>query len=101
MSNVLYQCLKDNSRTAPIQVDCARRHASQRSFWVTSRTCNPFRDAEDGHGFGQPHGPIYAPRLKIVGLGWVDYRVMRRTHSSLRKEINVDPKLVADQQGRA
>ena len=39
------------------------------------------------------------PRLKIVRLGWVDYRVMRRTHLSLRQEINVDPKLVADQQG--
>jgi integrase len=39
------------------------------------------------------------PRLKAVGLGWVDYRVMRRTHSTLMKERGVDPKLVADQQG--
>jgi integrase len=39
------------------------------------------------------------PRLKRVGLGWVDYRVMRRTHSSLAKEKGIDPKLVADQQG--
>ena len=27
------------------------------------------------------------PKLRSVGLGWVDYRVMRRTHSSLMKEI--------------
>lgn len=39
------------------------------------------------------------PCLKKAGLGWVDYRVMRRTHSSLVRERGVDPKLVADQQG--
>ena len=41
------------------------------------------------------------PRLKPVevGLGWVDYRVMRRTHSSLMKAQGVDPKVIADQQG--
>jgi integrase len=41
------------------------------------------------------------PKLKDekVGLGWVDYRVMRRTHSSLMRDRGVDPKVVADQQG--
>src|SRR5262249_52123461 len=39
------------------------------------------------------------PKLKGVGLAWVDYRVMRRTHSSLMNEKGTDPKLVADQQG--
>jgi integrase len=41
------------------------------------------------------------PRLKPeeVGLGWVDYRVMRRTHSSLMNDLSIDPKVVADQQG--
>ena len=39
------------------------------------------------------------PCLKGVGLEWVDYRVMRRTHSSLMNEKGIDPKLVADQQG--
>lgn len=39
------------------------------------------------------------PRLVKVGLGWVDYRVMRRTHSSLMRELDIDPKLIADQQG--
>jgi hypothetical protein len=39
------------------------------------------------------------PRLKEVGLDWVDYRVMRRTHSSLMNEKGVNPKLIADQQG--
>jgi integrase len=41
------------------------------------------------------------PKLKAenVGLGWVDYRVMRRTHSSLMNAQGIDPKLIADQQG--
>jgi hypothetical protein len=39
------------------------------------------------------------PRLEEVGLRWVDYRVMRRTHSSLANAKGIDPKLIADQQG--
>ena len=39
------------------------------------------------------------PKLKAVGLGWVDYRVMRRTHSSLMNDQGIDPKVIADQQG--
>jgi integrase len=39
------------------------------------------------------------PKLKIVNLDWVDYRVFRRTHSSLMNARGVDPKVVADQQG--
>lgn len=39
------------------------------------------------------------PKLRPVGLGWVNYRVMRRTHSSLMNAQGVDPKLIADQQG--
>ena len=37
--------------------------------------------------------------LETVGLGWVDFHVMRRTHSSLMNELHDDPKLVADQLG--
>jgi integrase len=40
-----------------------------------------------------------APKLEAVGLGWVDFHVMRRTHASLMNEIHDDPKLVADQMG--
>ena len=39
------------------------------------------------------------PVLKKAGFGWVDFHVMRRTHSSLMRELGVDPKIVADQQG--
>src|SRR5205823_3822398 len=33
------------------------------------------------------------PRLKTVGLEWVDFQVMRRTHASLMRELGVDPKI--------
>ena len=39
------------------------------------------------------------PQLEAAGLGWVDFHVMRRTHSTLMNEIHDDPKLVADQLG--
>jgi integrase len=39
------------------------------------------------------------PLLNPVGLGWVDFHVMRRTHATLMNEIHDDPKLVADQLG--
>jgi integrase len=42
---------------------------------------------------------IMRPALKNVGLEWANFQVMRRTHSSLMKELKADPKLVADQLG--
>ena len=39
------------------------------------------------------------PKLQEVGLGWVNFQVMRRTHSTLMNQLKVDPKLVADQLG--
>ena len=39
------------------------------------------------------------PRLKTVGLEWVDFQVMRRMHASLMRELGVDPKIVADLMG--
>jgi integrase len=37
--------------------------------------------------------------LKKVKLEWVDFQVLRRTHSSLMRELGVDPKIVADLMG--
>jgi integrase len=42
-----------------------------------------------------------APRLKAVGLEWVNFQVMRRTFASLMRELKVDPKVVADQLGHS
>ena len=41
----------------------------------------------------------FAPKLQAVGLDWVNFQVMRPTHSTLMRELDVDPKVVADQQG--
>lgn len=38
-------------------------------------------------------------KLKTVGLAWVNFQVMRRTHASLGHEAKVDPKVSADQRG--
>lgn len=43
----------------------------------------------------------FAPKLNSAGLDWVNFHVMRRTHSSLMREQNVDLKLVADQLGHS
>ena len=37
--------------------------------------------------------------LEKLGLGWVDFRVMRRTNASLGHDAKVDPKVSADQRG--
>ena len=42
-----------------------------------------------------------APRLAAVGLSWVTFQVMRRTHSSLMNALGVEGKLVADQLGHS
>jgi len=41
----------------------------------------------------------FLPRLQTVGLEWATFLVMRRTHTSLMHDLDVDPKLVADQLG--
>ncbi len=40
----------------------------------------------------------FQPRLDKECLGWATFQVMKRTHSSLMKDLGVDSKLVADQQ---
>jgi integrase len=42
-----------------------------------------------------------APKLGPVGLGWVNFQVMRSTHASLMRELKIDPKVVADQLGHS
>jgi hypothetical protein len=34
-----------------------------------------------------------------IGLGWVNFQVMRRTHARLGHKAKVDPKVAADQRG--
>ena len=39
------------------------------------------------------------PKLKLVGLDWATFQVLRRTHASLGHEAGIDPKVAADQRG--
>ncbi len=36
-----------------------------------------------------------------IGLAWVNFQVMRRTHSTLLVELDVDPQVRADQMGHS
>jgi integrase len=40
-------------------------------------------------------------KLKDVGLAWVNFQVMRRTHSTLMNNMGIEGKLVADQLGHS
>ena len=44
---------------------------------------------------------IIVPKLKAVGLGRVNFQVMRRTHSTLMNNMGIEGKLVADQLGHS
>lgn len=41
----------------------------------------------------------FAPKIQAIGLGWVNFQVMRRTHSSLLAELDVEPRIRAEQMG--
>jgi integrase len=41
----------------------------------------------------------FAPQLETVELSWVNFQVMRKTHSCLLKELDVDPQVRAEQMG--
>ncbi len=41
----------------------------------------------------------FKPRLEGAGLGWVNFHVMRRTHSCIGADNDVDAKVRADQMG--
>src|SRR5262249_43735940 len=38
-------------------------------------------------------------RLEPLGLEWINFAVLRRSHSTLHQEKGTDPKIIADQQG--
>lgn len=39
------------------------------------------------------------PKLTAMGLGWINFQVLRRSCSSLLSDLGVDGKVVADQLG--
>jgi integrase len=43
----------------------------------------------------------FKPRLERIGLCWVNFQVLRKTHSCLLSELGVDPQVRADQMGHS
>ena len=41
----------------------------------------------------------FLPKFKLLGLAWANFQVMRRTYSSVLKELDVDPQVRAEQMG--
>jgi len=39
------------------------------------------------------------PKLRPANLGWINFVILRRSHSTLHKQRNSDLKIIADQQG--
>ena len=39
------------------------------------------------------------PKLRPANLGWINFAILRRSHSTLHKQRNSDLKIIADQQG--
>ena len=39
------------------------------------------------------------PRLEPLGLDWINFAVLRRSHSTLHEDRGTNPKIIADQQG--
>ena len=44
---------------------------------------------------------LIQPKLEKVGLGWINFQVMRRTHATLMNALGIEGKLVADQLGHS
>jgi hypothetical protein len=63
------------------------------SFVFASERGTPLRP-------GNIWGRSVQPKLAMKGLGWVNFRIMRRTFITLGKVSGADPKAMADQAGR-
>jgi len=80
-----------NGRTA-VEVDelsCRAGAGSLRVRWREGET------ALEGYFAVRSH----RPKLKPLGLEWVDFQVVRATHASIGRRLKLDPKVTADQRG--
>ena len=86
-------------RKAALSESTAATFESWRQELYVSRWVFPSENPEkpqDAWNFLHRH---LSPLLKRIGLGWVNFQVMRRTHSSLMHELGQDAKARADQLG--
>ena len=93
------------------------KNGSERTVAVPPRTADLLRQWMDKAVERDPESNVFAgktgqplwrsslledhvkTKLDPIGLGWVNFQVMRRTHASLGHKAKVDPKVAADQRG--
>jgi len=59
----------------------------------------PIGEAHDAFGKGQLLEAVFPVEAQAHWIGLGNFQVMRRTHSSLLKELDVDPHVRAEQMG--
>src|ERR1051326_461676 len=67
--------------------------------WKAGGGALPIQKRDSSPGKGQRAVPAYPACSEDDRIRMVDFHVFRRTHASLMRELGVDPKVVADQQG--
>lgn len=98
-------------------IDTPKTRHSRRTVAVPTRTATVLREWMEFVDGGKeawvfasenPEKPLWRdnvwrrsmePKLKLIGLGWANFQVLRRTHASLGHEAGIDPKVAADQRG--
>jgi hypothetical protein len=65
--------------------------------WESCRIASRFLAAERAR-LVRRKGAFH-PKLDELGLGWVNFQVLRRTNASLSRTTNIDDKVSADQRG--
>jgi hypothetical protein len=60
-----------------------------------------FGESEDTDVQDNSRRRCFLPKLTAVRLDWVSFQVMRRTQTSLLKELDVDPRVRASQMGHS
>jgi integrase len=98
-------------------IDDPKTHSSKRTVAIPSQTAKELREwmALVGRkptawvfASENPARPMWRdnvwyrnmkPRLELIGLGWANFQVLRRTHASLGHDAGIDPKVAADQRG--
>jgi integrase len=98
-------------------IDTPKTFASTRTIAIPSKTANQLSEWMDLVE-GKPNSWIFVSenplkpmwrdnvwtrhmktKLEVVGLGWANFQVLRRTHASLGHDAGIDPKVAADQRG--
>ena len=98
-------------------IDNPKTDSSTREVAIPPKTADLLREWMDAAVGPEPDACVFAgetgkpvwrdtllydhirPKLKPLGLGWVNFQVMRATHASIGHRLKLVPKVTADQRG--